>query len=59
MTHYIIYIGSTGEILRTGTCPDEMMPLQAHDGEAVMEGKANDETQMVVGGQVVDKPIPQ
>ena len=56
MIHYIVYVSATGEILRTGICPADMMFLQARDGESVIEGTANDETQMVVGGQVVDKP---
>jgi len=44
-----------GEILRTGGCPDELLARQAGEGEFVMEGTANDVTQKVENGKVVDK----
>lgn len=44
-----------GVILRTGSCVDTDMPLQAQTGETVIEGEANDELQKVVNGAVVDK----
>lgn len=56
MKKFIIY-NHAGEILRTGVCPDEAYNLQAQPGELIMEGEANDATQMVVDGKVVDKPV--
>lgn len=53
--NFIVY-DQEGVILRTGVCPPEMIDLQAGDAEFVMEGTANDVTQMVIDGQVVDKP---
>jgi len=52
MKNYIVY-DSTGKILRTGTCPDEMMEIQAHEpGELVMEGIANDLIHFIKKGRV-------
>lgn len=51
---YIVY-NNAGRILRTGKCQDKDISLQAGDSEFVIEGKANDVTQKVVGGRVVDK----
>lgn len=53
--NFIVY-NQEGVILRAGVCLPEMVDLQAGDGELVMEGTANDVTQMIVDGQVVDKP---
>ena len=52
--NYIVY-DSDGEILRTGTCPTSMFILQASKGEFVIEGIANDVTQKIVDGKVVEK----
>jgi len=54
MKNFIIY-NEEGAILRTGTCQDSTFNRQAHEGEFVIEGMANDVTQKVVGGKVVDK----
>lgn len=54
--NFIVY-NTEGAILRTGSCPEEMIELQTGDGELVMEGTVNDVTQMVIDGQVVDKPV--
>ena len=56
MKQFIIY-NSDGDILRTGTCPDNMFDLQANDGEYVIEGVADDETKRISNGGIVDKPI--
>lgn len=52
--NYIIY-NTIGEILRTVQCPPTLAKVQLREGEFVMEGKANDVTQKVVGGKVVNK----
>lgn len=52
---FIVYDPASGEILRTGECPEEMVAIQAKAGEAVMVGAASDVLFKVVGGQVVDK----
>lgn len=57
MKSFIVY-NATGKILRTGTCADTDIVLQAGDGEQVIEGVANDATQMVVDHEVVDRPPP-
>ena len=55
MKNYIVY-NSSGKILRTGTCPDEMMEIQAREpGELVMEGVANDLIHYIKNGQIKEK----
>jgi hypothetical protein len=56
MSNYIVY-NTSGEILRTGSCQPMDVGNQAGNGEFVMVGDANDVTQLIVNGQVVDKPI--
>jgi hypothetical protein len=51
--NFIIY-NNIGEILRTGSCPEEMFLIQAQDGETVIEGVANDFTQYIADGVVTD-----
>ena len=41
MKHFIVY-DTTGNILRTGMCPDDMFDLQKGENELIMEGIAND-----------------
>jgi hypothetical protein len=57
MKKYIVYKESTGEILRTGSCPDDMLSMQAGAGEIAIEGIAIDTTQYIdIATQlVVDK----
>jgi hypothetical protein len=55
--NFVIY-NSEGTILRTGSCPDSMFDMQCGDNESILEGAANDETQYVVDGVIVDKPDP-
>jgi len=57
MTFFIVY-NKAGDILRTGTCVEGDLDLQADEGEFVMEGEANDDLHIIVDGQVVDKPPP-
>jgi len=54
MKNYIVY-DQIGKILRTGTCPDNMILIQVGDGEFVMEGKANDIEDRIVESKVVRK----
>ena len=55
MRKFVVY-NEAGDILRTGICPDGSIALQKADGQFVMEGVANDATQHVVDGKIVDKP---
>lgn len=57
MKSFIVF-NSTGKILRTGTCAPSDLQLQAQQGEHVLEGVANDATQMIVNNEVVDRPEP-
>ncbi|MGJ8660689.1 MAG: phage tail assembly chaperone [Bacteroidota bacterium] len=56
MKQFIVY-NSDGDILRTGSCPDNMIGLQAGDGEFVIDGVADDVTKRIIDGAIVDKPI--
>lgn len=56
MKQFIVY-NSDGDILRTGSCPDNMFELQAGDGEFVIDGVADDATKRIIDGVIVDKPI--
>lgn len=49
-----IVFNQEGEILRTGSCPEEMLSVQAQPGEFAIEGSAKDLTQYVVDGVVYD-----
>ena len=55
MKSFVVY-NDQGAILRTGACQDDDLSVQAGEGESVLEGEADDLTQMVVDGSVVDKP---
>ena len=57
MKNFVVYAKS-GEILRTGSCPDNLFDLQRTGEERIIEGAANDATQIVVDGKVVDRPEP-
>jgi hypothetical protein len=54
MKKFIVY-SPTGEILRTGICPDRMVKLQAHGNEYILEGATNDIENIIIGGKVVRK----
>ena len=45
-----------GNILRTGSCTEADLPLQASVGETVVEGIADDATQTYVNGSLQQKP---
>jgi hypothetical protein len=55
---FIIY-DEQGFILRCGNCADSDIDLQARDSESVIEGIADDSTQMIINGVVCDKPEPE
>ena len=55
MSNFIIYTESTGDIVKSVTCPDDMLSLQVGGGEAAIEGTANDYSQKVIDGAVFDK----
>lgn len=55
MKQFIIY-DDQGFILRCGNCADSDIDLQARDSESVIEGIADDSTQMIINGVVCDKP---
>jgi hypothetical protein len=56
IVHYTVFDPATGEILRSGTCPADMLRLQAGSGEAVIEGDADDQAEMVVDGHICLRP---
>jgi hypothetical protein len=58
MKHYIVYDVS-GLILRTGVCADHDLEIQANNDELIIEGIADDSTQMIIDGVVCDKPEPE
>jgi len=58
MKHYIVY-DANGLILRTGVCAEQDFKFQANNDELVMEGAANDSTQMIIDGVVCEKPEPE
>ena len=47
MKNFIVYDSQTGTIKRCGLCQDIDFKLQIRDGESIMEGSANDDTQKV------------
>ena len=53
MKSYIIY-NSAGVILRSGSCVDTDLGIQAEEGEFILEGYCNDtDNHKVIDGQVV------
>lgn len=51
---FIVY-NENGNILRTGSCPRDMVSIQAQLGESVVRGDGNDRDHKVVDGQIVKK----
>ncbi len=59
MKQFVVY-NANGKILRTGTCIDSDFLAQAQDGEAVIQGLANDITQCIIDGEIRDaEPVTQ
>ncbi len=52
MKNYLVY-NQEGKILRTGSCPDDMIEIQAQKDEFVMEGVANDIEDKIIDHQVI------
>jgi len=50
--NYIIYNSNTGQIHRTGSCPEEYIEIQCLGGEELLIGDANPLTQYVLSGEV-------
>jgi hypothetical protein len=57
MKQFIVYDISKGKILRTGHCPSELVELQAGAGEAIIEGTADDKTDIVIDGKLIENAI--
>lgn len=55
MKHFIIH-DANGKILRTGSCPDDHIELQAQAGEIAIEGVANDIKHYIANGALVEYP---
>ena len=55
MKNFIVYLAD-GKIVRTGSCSDSDFNLQPLVGELVIEGQANDATEMIKDGLIVNKP---
>jgi hypothetical protein len=55
--NFIVY-DTSGTILRTGTCTESDFSLQAGENETVIEGNADDATQLIVNGEVTAKSEP-
>jgi hypothetical protein len=53
MKNFIIY-DHEGKILRTGTCPSDMLSIQPGNNEIVMEGEADDSKHYIKNGEVVE-----
>ncbi len=51
---YVVY-DQLGQIIRAGICPENMVSIQAKEGESVLPGSGNDLTHKVVDGKIVSK----
>jgi hypothetical protein len=56
MTMFIVH-DADGNILRTGSCPEEMLSLQAGPNEYLKQGMADDATQIIHNNQLQNKII--
>jgi len=52
--NFIVYNPDTGQILRTGSCPEDHVKSQCLLGEAVVIGEANPMTQYIKDESIVD-----
>lgn len=55
--NFIVY-DANGNIVRTGSCPDDHIQLQAGPGEFAMAGQARDNEHIIKNGKIVAKPKP-
>lgn len=58
MKNFIIY-DNLGNIKRTGSCPDNLFALQALEDEFILEGTANQLTQKIEDGVIVEKVLEE
>lgn len=56
MKNYIVY-DQTGNILRTGICPDHLLKSEAGEGEKVIEGIASDKEHFIVNGNIQERAV--
>lgn len=56
MIDYIIYDDS-GQILRTGKCPQSMLNAQCGENENIIQGIAQDDKHQIIDGLIVDKDV--
>lgn len=54
MVNFVVY-NKFGQILRTGTCPKNMVAIQAGDGEYSLIGNGSDRDHKVINGKVVSR----
>jgi hypothetical protein len=54
--NFVVY-DEIGRILRSGSCPEKMLDLQARPGETVLAATGNDRMQYVLNNVVWDRPI--
>lgn len=57
MKNFVIYKTASGEILRTGQVPDDMLTIQAGTGETVVEAIANPATEYYSAGVKTTRPL--
>lgn len=57
MKNFVVYKTTTGEILRTGTAPDDMLAIQAQTGETVVEDTANQATEYYSASVKTARPL--
>jgi len=55
MKAYIIFDKKSGKITSTGACQDICFGYGLTENQAIIEGQANDVTQKVIDGKIVDK----
>lgn len=51
-----VYANTTGQILRNVDAPPDLAQMQAGAGESLIAGRADDLTQYVNGGIIIDRP---
>ncbi|SHM10748.1 hypothetical protein SAMN05216428_1146 [Nitrosospira sp. Nsp11] len=54
--NFLVYETTTGAIVRSGQCQDDMLDSQSRSGETAIEGEADDATQYVDSGVVSSRP---
>lgn len=57
MKNFVVYTTTTGEILRTGQVPDDMLTIQAQTGETAVEAMADPATEYYSAGVKTARPL--